>query len=90
MSERRDSIPSRGRATGNANVNVCGAAHPTAGARHPGRTINFLSVSPISAAIRVVIFSPIRRGRDGEFCGGTGNTHDAHCNNHTVMCCAYK
>lgn len=50
------------------------AAHPTAGARHPGRTINFLSVSPISAAIRVVIFSPIRRGHDGEFCGSTGNT----------------
>lgn len=33
--------------------------------RHPGRTINFLSVSPISAAIHIVIFSPIRRGRDG-------------------------
>lgn len=49
------------------------AVHPMAGARHPGRTINFLSVSPISAAIRVVIFSPIRRGHDGEFCGGTGN-----------------
>lgn len=57
------------------------AARPTAGVRHPGRTINFLSVSPISAAMRVVIFSPIRRGRDGEFCGGTGK-HTTRCNNH--------
>lgn len=47
---------------GGKRVNVCGTLCGRNG-QHPGRTINFLSVSPISAGTRLVIFAQIRTRR---------------------------